>query len=117
MKKSNQDQPRLFQEPQDKLRDGYPVTTPTKKTRGEENKENFDRVRSKIEQSILDFMDSIGDGGQFHAEDLFVYITGRGISCAPDSPGRIMRALKREKVIDYFVVSRKESLYEKKGRK
>lgn len=82
-----------------------------KKTKGEEARENLDRVRSRIEQAILDFFRISTVGTEFHAEDLCGYIQAKGLTCAPDSPGRIMRALRREGSVSYVVVSRKESLY------
>lgn len=74
-------------------------------------KENLKRVRSRLEVAILDFFRSLDRYGEFHAEELLHFIGERGITCAPDSPGRIMRLLKKEHEIDYTLVSRKGSLY------
>ena len=81
------------------------------KRKKETAKDNLERVRSRIEMSIMEFWGSLEIGTEFHVAELNEYINADGITCAPDSPGRIMRLLKHQGDINYTVVSRKESLY------
>lgn len=74
-------------------------------------KDNLERVRSRLENALLTFFHTIGPGTEFRASDLVEAMKFCSIACAPDSPGRIMRLLKRDGEIDYKVVSRKDSLY------
>ena len=73
--------------------------------------DNLERVRSRIEKEILEFLRFLGVGNEFRASDLVQAMAYCAIPCAPDSPGRIMRLMKRKGEIDYKVISRKDSLY------
>ena len=44
--------------------------------------------------------------------DLNAHVNTRVGLVAPDSPGRILRDLRKKQRLDYLVVSRKSSLYE-----
>ncbi len=75
----------------------------------ENNDEHLERVSSRIGQAIIDFCRR---NPKFHADDLRQHvILATGIT-APASADRVLRDLRQRKVIDYRVVSRKESLYE-----
>lgn len=86
------------------------MTQPNLFEKHETGKESLKRVRSKLESEVIYFWELRRIGETFHMHDIGDFIN---FECAPDSPGRIMRLLKREDVIDYVVVSRKDSLYRK----
>ncbi len=70
---------------------------------------SIERVRDRIGQAVLDFC---SPGRIFHMKDLVAYIEFRCGYVAPDSPGRILRDLRKKRKLDYFVKSRRDSLYE-----
>jgi DNA repair protein SbcD/Mre11 len=70
----------------------------------------FERVADKLAATVLAFCE--GRSGTFHIEDLADFVKERHPEIAPDSPGRILRALRSEKRLNYRVVSRRDSLYE-----
>lgn len=72
--------------------------------------ENIERVRSKIESSIINFALTHIDK-PFHMEDLTRHVKAQIPDIAPDSPGRILRLLRRQRALDYEVVNRRQSLY------
>lgn len=73
--------------------------------------EEHDRVKLAIRKHIIAFaMDHMGR--HFHMEELTRYVRRQGPSTAPDSAGRILRALRQDGVIDYLLVSRHDSEYE-----
>ena len=76
----------------------------------EEQAENLDRVRTRIHSVVTDFCRE-HVGNQFHMVDLTEYVRERA-HIAPDSPGRILRDLRRTGILDYEVLNRRESLYE-----
>lgn len=69
------------------------------------------RVFSRIAPHILTFRDERPDG-TFHAEQLRDYVIERSPEIAPDSPGRILRELRRVGSLDYVVINRRQSLYQ-----
>ncbi len=71
---------------------------------------NLNRVSEKIRSIVRAFFADKAHGRQFTINELTRFVSLRE-SVAPDSPGRIMRALRREGSIDYEVVSRSKSLY------
>lgn len=73
---------------------------------------NISRVRGKIHRAILMFFSQCIVGTQFTGPELHRVIKRQVHDLAPDSPGRIMRLLRAEGLINYKVVSRKDSLYE-----
>lgn len=73
------------------------------------------RVGGRIGGIIIEFFQSHGKGKQFHAADLIEFVndfSAAGEYIAPDSPGRIMRDLRRDGRINYRVINRAQSLYE-----
>ena len=76
-----------------------------------EQAKNLDRVSGRLAAAIVDFFNSRRER-TFHNVDLLAYVRESVGDVAPDSPGRVMRMLRREKRINYVVVSRSESLYE-----
>lgn len=74
---------------------------------------NLERVRAKLADAILAFCRQRLERGQaeFHAGELLAFVEARVMGLAPDSPSRILRLLRRERKVDYTVVSRKDSLY------
>ncbi len=76
-----------------------------------EQARNLKRVSSRISQAIMLFCKDIGRDGEFFAEDLLNHVERWVGSVAPDSPGRILRQLRRQGRIDYEIVSRRNSHY------
>ena len=84
------------------------------------DREERARVRSRIGKLILEFcwelqarpsMSSHND--EFHMEELRRWVEERvGGKIAPDSPGRVLRELRRKGFINYRVVNRSRSLYQ-----
>ena len=71
--------------------------------------ENRKRVRGKIVELIKEFCQI---DRTFHMSELNAHIAaGFDGYVAPDSPGRIMRMLKQEGIINYELVSRSQSKY------
>jgi hypothetical protein len=67
------------------------------------------RVRSRIGKLILEFC---GYNPTFFMQELTSFVERRvGGHLAPDSPGRILRQLRQQKLLNYTVVSRRQSLY------
>lgn len=77
-----------------------------------EQRANLVRVSNNIADIVTNFCRERLDEGQaeFYMTDLMRYANDRS-TVAPDSAGRILRDLRRQKVIDYTVVSRSQSLY------
>ena len=70
--------------------------------------EEHERVKSAIRKHIIAFC---YPGRRFHMDELTRYVRGQ-VPTAPDSAGRILRALRQDGVIDYRLVSRRDSEYE-----
>jgi len=75
------------------------------------NDEEFERVHEKIKAAIMDFHE-IHRGAQFHVEQLRRFVLQQIPAIAPDSPGRILRALRQEGRLDYVILNRRASLYQ-----
>lgn len=74
---------------------------------------HLERVSAKIARHILAFVDEVARGsGTFHMSDLQEHIAEKVPGCAPDSPSRILRDLRKRGEIDYECIDRKNSLYE-----
>lgn len=74
-----------------------------------EQREHLDRVSSRIGAAVLEFCLA---HRQFRAGELHRHVErATGVS-APASADRILRSLRQRHVVDYRVVSRRESLYE-----
>jgi hypothetical protein len=74
-----------------------------------EQEENLERVSSRIGRAIIDFCRA---HKRFHADDLRKAVISETGIAAPASADRILRDLRKRGVIDYRVLSRRESLYE-----
>jgi len=73
------------------------------------------RVRSRIGALILEFCSERLKHfeGTFFMEELRIYVDRKLAGCiAPDSPGRILRQLRQQGLLNYKVVSRRQSLYQ-----
>ncbi len=81
-----------------------------------EQQVNLDRVSGNIARIVADFCRGRLDDGraEFRMVDLTTFVNARS-TIAPDSAGRILRDLRRQKVIDYTVVNRAQSLYRVTG--
>ena len=71
--------------------------------------ENLERVTGALEPHILAFFAQTT--GTFHMEDLRQFIARRKVSCAPGSPERILRDLRKRGELNYVLESRRQSLY------
>jgi hypothetical protein len=69
-------------------------------------------VRGRVQRSVLDFfaLRERNAAPTFHMSELTEYVRNR-VPTAPDSAGRIMRALAAEGRLAYELVSRSKSLY------
>lgn len=73
------------------------------------SKENLNRVSDNISDTVLEFVKDRGTY-PFLMDDLTRFVN-RKHCVAPDSPGRILRDLRRKGAVKYRVVSRRDSLY------
>ena len=77
-----------------------------------EDARNRERVSAKIGTQIRDFF-AANRGHQFNLDVLHDYVVAHvAASVAPGSVSRIMRSLRQRGVINYTLVSRRDSLYE-----
>lgn len=75
-----------------------------------EQQKQLARVSGSIGSVIVDFFHSQSIGATFFAADLHNYVLERS-STAPASADRVMRDLRKQRVINYTLVSRSQSLY------
>jgi hypothetical protein len=68
------------------------------------------RVYQTIAPIIQEFFGQRG-ATEFHVEELRQYVLDRAATIAPDSPGRILRAMRQNGILDYLVIDRRRSLY------
>lgn len=68
------------------------------------------RVYTRIAPVVLAFR-AVCNGTDFHVEELRQFVLDNVPEIAPDSPGRILRELRLQGIIDYIVVNRRASLY------
>lgn len=80
-------------------------------TQAVEQARQIGRVKSRIADLVEAFVNEVGAGHPFRMAALLAWIAERA-QVAPDSPGRILRLLKREGRINYRIVNRSQSLYE-----
>ena len=76
--------------------------------------ENLQRVGGKIGGIVLDFYRSRLRSGchEFHMDQLTEYVQANlAEALAPDSPGRILRQLRKVGRLEYIVLNRQQSLY------
>lgn len=76
-----------------------------------EQSAQIERVTDRIGFLVFEFCANTGAGRRFRMEELTAFVAARA-QVAPDSPGRILRQLRRAGHVDYHVVNRAESLYE-----
>lgn len=78
----------------------------------DEQQAQLHRVTGALASSILRFCRArLATGrSEFYANELREYVQGSHES-APASADRVLRALRRDGILDYVVVSRKDSLY------
>lgn len=69
------------------------------------------RVYARIAPMILEFHE-LHPGEEFHVEELRRFVRQRLPQIAPDSPGRILRALRLDGRLDYVILNRRASLYQ-----
>lgn len=74
--------------------------------------ENLERASARIGRAVIAFVTKIGVGKRFHADELRRFVLATTGILAPASADRILRLLRQTGRIDYWVVSRRESLYE-----
>lgn len=77
-----------------------------------DQKEQLNRVRSKVALAILEFFGTLQHGDTFHAQQLRDHVASL-VPVAPASPDRILRDMRQRGELDYEIVNRRESLYRK----
>lgn len=75
-----------------------------------EQQHHLTRVTNNIGATVIKFCRR-HKGRQFTGDCLRAYVSLRHLYIAPESPGRILRELKKRGVVDYELVSRAKSLY------
>lgn len=83
-----------------------PATAPKMATQVE----NYHRCEDKYRAPILAFFAERGVGAVFHGNDLVRYVMER-VEGDFDSPKRILRGLRAQKLIDYKIECKPKSLY------
>jgi len=73
--------------------------------------QHLERVADKLRWHVAAFIQAIGVGREFTMRDLTHYVLDNIPNAAPDSPGRILRMLRKQEVINYVVISRRDSRY------
>lgn len=75
--------------------------------------ENLERVSARIARYIIAFVELLRSESRsdFHMEELTAYVREQSPETAPDSPSRILRELRLQKVLNYTVINRRESHY------
>jgi hypothetical protein len=68
------------------------------------------RVADNIGETVVEFMRRHVRKA-FRADALRSYVTARHPGIAPESPGRIMRDLRKRGLVEYELVSRAQSMY------
>lgn len=76
----------------------------------ESQSDHLKRVKSKTAGAILAFFAARRVGDTFHAQELRDFVAAR-VPVAPASPDRILRAMRRDGLIGYVVINRRDSLY------
>lgn len=79
----------------------------------ETHAQSLHRVRKKIGWIIYEFCAKRKADGcpEFHAEELLAAVRSVLSDVAPDSPSRILRDLRRQGLVNYVLVNRRQSLY------
>ena len=76
-----------------------------------EQKIELDRVFERIAPLIEEFHRTRRNGA-FHVEELRRFVLDQIPGIAPDSPGRILRAMRLGGLLNYKVINRRASLYQ-----
>jgi hypothetical protein len=77
----------------------------------DDDREERERVYAKIAAVIMEFHE-LHPCEEFHVEELRLFVRERVSDIAPDSPGRILRALRLEGRVNYVIINRRDSLYQ-----
>jgi hypothetical protein len=75
-----------------------------------EQHQHLARVADNIGATVVRFC-AARIGATFSASALRYFVTHVHPHIAPESPGRILRELKKRGIVDYVLVSRAQSLY------
>ena len=77
------------------------------------NAAHLERVSSRISRAIIEFCRErkASNRTQFHAEELRKHVDKKVGVTAPGSADRILRDLRSKHLLDYEIVSRRDSLY------
>ena len=70
---------------------------------------NLARVTAAIGKDVLEFCDSRGVKGTFHADELHTFV---GKHVAPASADRVLRHLRQKGYLDYIILDRRASFYQ-----
>lgn len=82
----------------------------TNQERNDQTREIW-RVNKRLQALIEEFLYSVkGIGKNFHMTELTKFVSSRE-PCAPDSPGRILRNMRKKGLCAYEVIDRADSLY------
>jgi hypothetical protein len=76
-----------------------------------EQGDNLERVSQRITAAILGFVGVLEGRAEFHADDLRAYVTAKAGQTAPGSADRVLRKLRQRGLLNYELISRRESLY------
>jgi hypothetical protein len=79
----------------------------------EEQRENLERVYSRIARAIIEFlrMHNTPMHDTWHADDLRKHVVAKTGIAAPASADRVLRDLRQRGIINYRVINRSQSLY------
>ena len=78
-----------------------------------EQAKQLKRVRDSIDNTVLVFMEAVPVGGEFNGNELHAFVAERHPNVSPSSPSRVLRALRRERLIDYQVTNRRAGAYQR----
>jgi hypothetical protein len=67
-------------------------------------------LECRIAEAVREYL--VRPGQRFHLTDLSEFVRAKVGECAPDSPARIMRELRKAGRLNYACVNRAASLYE-----
>lgn len=73
--------------------------------------EQLQRVKSNIAPLILAWFEGQKSGDEFYISEPTLYVWKTAPWVAPDSPRRVMAALKAEGKVNYELIDRAQSLY------
>lgn len=77
-----------------------------------EQEAQAERVSVAIGDYVAEFFAARNVGDEFYIRELTEFVTGKARGyVAPGSPDRVMRILRKQRALNYEVVSRSKSLY------